>query len=78
MVFKKLFQYGTKHKPTNYRDQFNSIRYGRLISSIASICNLYFPLFCRFYLVSDGIPLIIVGVTAAFGMDNYGSRDEAL
>uniref|UniRef100_A0A3Q0RTK8 Adhesion G protein-coupled receptor A1a n=1 Tax=Amphilophus citrinellus TaxID=61819 RepID=A0A3Q0RTK8_AMPCI len=31
-----------------------------------------------FYLVSDGIPIIIVGVTAAFGMDNYGSRDDAL
>uniref|UniRef100_A0A3Q1EJN4 Adhesion G protein-coupled receptor A1a n=1 Tax=Acanthochromis polyacanthus TaxID=80966 RepID=A0A3Q1EJN4_9TELE len=31
-----------------------------------------------FYLVSDGIPLIIVGITAAFGMDNYGSRDDAL
>ncbi|XP_039978973.1 adhesion G protein-coupled receptor A1 isoform X2 [Xiphias gladius] len=36
------------------------------------------PTILRFYLVSDGIPLIIVGVTAAFGMDNYGSRDEAL
>uniref|UniRef100_A0A673AGI4 Adhesion G protein-coupled receptor A1a n=1 Tax=Sphaeramia orbicularis TaxID=375764 RepID=A0A673AGI4_9TELE len=32
----------------------------------------------RFYIVSDGIPLIIVGVTAAFGLDNYGSRDDAL
>uniref|UniRef100_A0A3B4H5F2 Adhesion G protein-coupled receptor A1-like n=1 Tax=Pundamilia nyererei TaxID=303518 RepID=A0A3B4H5F2_9CICH len=32
----------------------------------------------QFYLVSDGIPIIIVGVTAAFGMDNYGSRDDAL
>uniref|UniRef100_A0A8C9X1D8 Adhesion G protein-coupled receptor A1a n=1 Tax=Sander lucioperca TaxID=283035 RepID=A0A8C9X1D8_SANLU len=31
-----------------------------------------------FYLVSDGVPLMIVGVTAAFGMDNYGSRDDAL
>ncbi|KAF0024987.1 hypothetical protein F2P81_021868 [Scophthalmus maximus] len=36
------------------------------------------PTVLRFYLVSDGIPLIIVGVTAAFGMDNYGSRDDAL
>ncbi|KAK5906511.1 hypothetical protein CgunFtcFv8_002371 [Champsocephalus gunnari] len=36
------------------------------------------PTILRFYLVSDGIPLIIVGVTAAFGMDNYGSRDDAL
>ncbi|KAM3859367.1 adhesion G protein-coupled receptor A1 [Diretmus argenteus] len=36
------------------------------------------PSILRFYLVSDGIPLIIVGVTAAFSMDNYGSRDEAL
>ncbi|XP_037320032.2 adhesion G protein-coupled receptor A1 [Pungitius pungitius] len=36
------------------------------------------PTVLRFYLVSDGIPLLIVGVTAAFGMDNYGSRDEAL
>uniref|UniRef100_G3PRF4 Adhesion G protein-coupled receptor A1a n=1 Tax=Gasterosteus aculeatus TaxID=69293 RepID=G3PRF4_GASAC len=36
------------------------------------------PSFFRFYLVSDGIPLLIVGVTAAFGMDNYGSRDDAL
>ncbi|XP_038592608.1 adhesion G protein-coupled receptor A1 isoform X2 [Micropterus salmoides] len=34
--------------------------------------------FSVFYLVSDGIPLIIVGVTAACGMDNYGSRDDAL
>ncbi|XP_077406607.1 adhesion G protein-coupled receptor A1 isoform X2 [Vanacampus margaritifer] len=32
----------------------------------------------RFYLVSNGIPLIIVGITAAFGMENYGSRDDAL
>lgn len=39
---------------------------------------LIFTCFCRFYLVSDGIPLVIVGVTAAFGMDNYGSRDDAL
>uniref|UniRef100_A0A672RYC5 Adhesion G protein-coupled receptor A1-like n=1 Tax=Sinocyclocheilus grahami TaxID=75366 RepID=A0A672RYC5_SINGR len=31
----------------------------------------------RFYLVSDGIPLIIVGVTAAVSLDNYGSRDDA-
>ncbi|XP_035523859.1 adhesion G protein-coupled receptor A1 [Morone saxatilis] len=36
------------------------------------------PTVLRFYLVSDGIPLIIVGITAAFGMDNYGSRDDAL
>ncbi|XP_034425521.1 adhesion G protein-coupled receptor A1 isoform X2 [Hippoglossus hippoglossus] len=36
------------------------------------------PTVFRFYLVSDGIPLIIVGVTAAFSMDNYGSRDGAL
>lgn len=33
---------------------------------------------CRFYLVSDGIPLLIVCVTAAFGVDNYGSKDDAL
>ncbi|XP_061562789.1 adhesion G protein-coupled receptor A1 isoform X2 [Phycodurus eques] len=32
----------------------------------------------RFYIVSNGIPLIIVGITAAFGMENYGSRDDAL
>uniref|UniRef100_A0A672MF77 Adhesion G protein-coupled receptor A1-like n=1 Tax=Sinocyclocheilus grahami TaxID=75366 RepID=A0A672MF77_SINGR len=31
----------------------------------------------RFYLVSGGIPLIIVGVTAAVSLDNYGSRDDA-
>ncbi|XP_016324714.1 adhesion G protein-coupled receptor A1-like isoform X2 [Sinocyclocheilus anshuiensis] len=31
----------------------------------------------RFYLVSGGIPLIIVGVTAAVSLDNYGSRDNA-
>ncbi|XP_044034391.1 adhesion G protein-coupled receptor A1 isoform X3 [Siniperca chuatsi] len=36
------------------------------------------PTILRFYLVCDGIPLVIVGVTAAFGMDNYGSRDGAL
>ncbi|XP_071767336.2 adhesion G protein-coupled receptor A1 [Centroberyx gerrardi] len=36
------------------------------------------PTILRFYFVSDGIPLIIVGVTAAFSMDTYGSRDEAL
>ncbi|KAM7371302.1 hypothetical protein PAMP_010784 [Pampus punctatissimus] len=36
------------------------------------------PTILKFYLVSDGIPLIIVGVTAAFGLDNYGSRDDAL
>lgn len=32
----------------------------------------------RFYLVSDGIPLIIVGITAAFDLENYGSKDDAL
>ncbi|XP_051927093.1 adhesion G protein-coupled receptor A1-like [Hippocampus zosterae] len=32
----------------------------------------------RFYLISNGIPLLIVGITAAFGMENYGSRDDAL
>uniref|UniRef100_A0A3Q2Z475 Adhesion G protein-coupled receptor A1a n=1 Tax=Hippocampus comes TaxID=109280 RepID=A0A3Q2Z475_HIPCM len=31
-----------------------------------------------FYLISNGIPLLIVGITAAFGMENYGSRDDAL
>ncbi|MED6233289.1 hypothetical protein ATANTOWER_009670 [Ataeniobius toweri] len=31
-----------------------------------------------FYLVSDGVPLIVVGITAVFGMENYGSRDGAL
>ncbi|XP_068162016.1 adhesion G protein-coupled receptor A1 [Antennarius striatus] len=36
------------------------------------------PTVLRFYLVSDGVPLIIVGVTAAFGMESYGSRDDAL
>ncbi|KAM8877381.1 adhesion G protein-coupled receptor A1 [Synchiropus picturatus] len=36
------------------------------------------PTIFRFYLVSNGVPLIIVGVTAAFGLDNYGSRDGAL
>ncbi|XP_041830777.1 adhesion G protein-coupled receptor A1 [Melanotaenia boesemani] len=36
------------------------------------------PTILRFYLVSDGIPLIIVGVTAAFGLENYGSRDDAM
>ncbi|KAF3691474.1 Adhesion G protein-coupled receptor A1 [Channa argus] len=36
------------------------------------------PTILRFYLASNGIPLIIVGVTTAFGMDNYGSRDDAL
>lgn len=39
---------------------------------------LHGEIFFRFYLISDGIPIIIVGVTAAFGMDNYGSRDDAL
>uniref|UniRef100_A0A8C6TLF0 Adhesion G protein-coupled receptor A1a n=1 Tax=Neogobius melanostomus TaxID=47308 RepID=A0A8C6TLF0_9GOBI len=32
----------------------------------------------RFYIVSVGVPLIIVGVTAAFDLKNYGSRDGAL
>ncbi|XP_062381720.1 adhesion G protein-coupled receptor A1 [Sardina pilchardus] len=32
---------------------------------------------CRFYLVSVGVPSIIVGVTAAVSLDNYGSRDDA-
>ncbi|KAJ7984629.1 hypothetical protein DPEC_G00356750 [Dallia pectoralis] len=32
----------------------------------------------RFYLVSTGVPLIIVGVTAGVSMENYGSRDDAL
>ncbi|KAM4716319.1 adhesion G protein-coupled receptor A1 [Anableps anableps] len=36
------------------------------------------PTILRFYLVSDGVPLIVVGITAVFGMDNYGSRDGAL
>ncbi|XP_058476155.1 adhesion G protein-coupled receptor A1 [Solea solea] len=36
------------------------------------------PTILGFYLVSDGIPLIIVGVTATLGLDNYGSRDGAL
>uniref|UniRef100_A0A3P9JW88 Adhesion G protein-coupled receptor A1a n=1 Tax=Oryzias latipes TaxID=8090 RepID=A0A3P9JW88_ORYLA len=36
------------------------------------------PTILRFYLVSDGIPLIIVGVTAGFDLENYGSRDGAL
>uniref|UniRef100_A0A087YBA1 Adhesion G protein-coupled receptor A1a n=1 Tax=Poecilia formosa TaxID=48698 RepID=A0A087YBA1_POEFO len=31
-----------------------------------------------FKLVSDGVPLIVVVITAVFGMDNYGSRDGAL
>lgn len=39
---------------------------------------LILTLFYRFYLVSDGIPLIIVGVTAAFDLENYGSRKDAL
>ncbi|KAF7650575.1 hypothetical protein LDENG_00123590 [Lucifuga dentata] len=34
------------------------------------------PTVIKLYLISDGVPLIIVGVTAAFGLDNYGSRDE--
>ncbi|CAG00851.1 unnamed protein product, partial [Tetraodon nigroviridis] len=36
------------------------------------------PTIFRFYLVSDGIPLIIVGITALFGLENYGSKDDAL
>uniref|UniRef100_A0A3B5MJV8 G-protein coupled receptors family 2 profile 2 domain-containing protein n=1 Tax=Xiphophorus couchianus TaxID=32473 RepID=A0A3B5MJV8_9TELE len=36
------------------------------------------PNILRFYLVSDGVPLIVVVITAVFGMDNYGSRDGAL
>ncbi|XP_017293894.1 adhesion G protein-coupled receptor A1 isoform X2 [Kryptolebias marmoratus] len=36
------------------------------------------PTILRFYLVSDGIPIIIVGVTAAFDLENYGSKDDAL
>uniref|UniRef100_A0A3Q3EDZ3 Adhesion G protein-coupled receptor A1a n=1 Tax=Labrus bergylta TaxID=56723 RepID=A0A3Q3EDZ3_9LABR len=28
----------------------------------------------KFYLVSDGVPLIIVGVTAAFGLENYAAE----
>ncbi|XP_038159117.1 adhesion G protein-coupled receptor A1 [Cyprinodon tularosa] len=32
----------------------------------------------RYYLVSDGVPLIVVAITAGFGIDNYGSRDGAL
>lgn len=36
-----------------------------------------FHLFVRFYLVSGGVPLIIVGVTAAVSLENYGSRDDA-
>ncbi|XP_056285962.1 adhesion G protein-coupled receptor A1 [Pseudoliparis swirei] len=36
------------------------------------------PTIFRLYLASDGIPLIIVAVTAAFSMENYGSRDDAL
>lgn len=36
------------------------------------------PTILRFYMVSDGVPLIIVGVTAAFDLNNYGSRDGAL
>ncbi|KAK3528823.1 hypothetical protein QTP70_011718 [Hemibagrus guttatus] len=31
----------------------------------------------RFYLFSSGIPIVIVGVTAAVNLDNYGSRDNA-
>uniref|UniRef100_A0A672GWM0 Adhesion G protein-coupled receptor A1a n=1 Tax=Salarias fasciatus TaxID=181472 RepID=A0A672GWM0_SALFA len=36
------------------------------------------PTVLRFYLVSDGIPLLIVGITAAFGLENYGSRDRSV
>ncbi|XP_041723476.1 adhesion G protein-coupled receptor A1 [Coregonus clupeaformis] len=36
------------------------------------------PTILRLYLVSDGVPLIIVGVTVAVSMENYGSRDDAL
>ncbi|KAJ0060309.1 hypothetical protein NL108_010101, partial [Boleophthalmus pectinirostris] len=35
------------------------------------------PTILRFYIVSDGFPLITVGVTAAFDVNNYGSRDGA-
>ncbi|MCJ8738551.1 hypothetical protein PDJAM_G00037140 [Pangasius djambal] len=31
----------------------------------------------RFYLFSSGIPIVIVGVTAAISLDNYGSLDDA-
>lgn len=34
-------------------------------------------LFFRSYLFSSGIPIVIVGVTAAVNLDNYGSRDYA-
>uniref|UniRef100_A0A3Q2NS40 Adhesion G protein-coupled receptor A1a n=1 Tax=Fundulus heteroclitus TaxID=8078 RepID=A0A3Q2NS40_FUNHE len=36
------------------------------------------PTILRYYLLSDGVPLIIVSVMAMFSMDNYGSRDGAL
>ncbi|KAK7919489.1 hypothetical protein WMY93_010773 [Mugilogobius chulae] len=35
------------------------------------------PTILRFYIVSDGFPLLTVGVTAAFDLNNYGSRDGA-
>ncbi|XP_063076966.1 adhesion G protein-coupled receptor A1 [Engraulis encrasicolus] len=35
------------------------------------------PTVLIFYLVSVGVPSIIVGVTAAVSLDNYGSRDDA-
>ncbi|KAL2078044.1 hypothetical protein ACEWY4_025729 [Coilia grayii] len=35
------------------------------------------PTVLVFYLVSVGVPSIIVGVTAAVSLDNYGSRDDA-
>ncbi|XP_028843804.1 adhesion G protein-coupled receptor A1 [Denticeps clupeoides] len=35
------------------------------------------PTILRFYLVSGGLPFIIVGVTAAVSLDNYGTRDGA-
>ncbi|CAL9699604.1 unnamed protein product [Knipowitschia caucasica] len=35
------------------------------------------PSILRFYIVSDGFPLLTAGVTAAFDLNNYGSRDGA-
>ncbi|XP_072312534.1 adhesion G protein-coupled receptor A1-like [Eucyclogobius newberryi] len=35
------------------------------------------PTILRFYIVSDGFPLLIAGVTAAFDLNNYGSRKGA-
>lgn len=49
-----------------------------LLSLCPKLAQVFFTFLYRFYIVSDGIPLLIVGVTAAFGMDNYGSRDDAL